>query len=81
MLKLYANSQASAPRTTRINGVHVYRKHQEGASEQSGVEAIGVTEVSADDSDMYQRVSVLPVCSGRDHVLLNTAELELWYLL
>ena len=57
VLRFAANSQASAPRTS----VHVCRTHQEGASEQFGVEAIGVTEVAKDDSDTHQRVSVIPV--------------------
>ena len=66
VLRFGSNSQGSAPRTTRINSVHVYRTHQEGASERFGVEAIGVTKVATDDSDTHQRVSVLPVCFGRD---------------
>ena len=38
---------------------HEYRKHQEGTSEQFGVEAIGITEVARDYSDTHQRVGVL----------------------
>ena len=51
----------------------MHRKHQEGASEQFGVEAIGVTEVARDDSVTHQRVSVLAVCFLEEiTILLNT---------
>ena len=68
MLRFVANSRASAPCTinTRTRSVHVCRQHLEGASEQFGVDAIGMTEVAKDDSDPHQRVSVLPVCFGRE---------------
>ena len=72
-----ANSQAmgksfatSSTRTTR--SVHVYRKHQEGASEQFGLEAIGVKGVAKDDSDTHQRVSC-SCCMFLNHFLLDTA--------
>ena len=61
VLRFGANSQASAPRSTR--GVDVY---QEGASEQFRVKAIGVTEVPKDDSNKHLRVSVLPECFGEE---------------
>ena len=46
-----SHSQSSATRITRSE--HVYRKHQEGASEQFGVEAVRVIEVAKNDSDTH----------------------------